>query len=292
MEIGLQIILNSVTAGLLLSLVAIGFSYIFQVTKVFHLAHGAIYATGAFAFWWFFSIFSSWVLSCILSLLTIIIIIYLIEKTIYLQLNKKQTNQSISLIASMGLYIVITNLIALFFGNESKAISDFIQGSYQLNSVIITKIQILQLVISTLLIILFFTYLKISKSDLAFRAISDNQTISEIIGINSQRQRIIVFIIGSSMACVAAILQMLETGIKPQSGMSIVLTAAVIIILTPRLNLFYLILFSVLLIFLQNVIEWFLNAQWKEGITYFILLIVIIYKTEGIISYNFRKDKS
>lgn len=292
MATAIQILINSIVSGLLLSLVAIGFTYIFRVTRVFHLAHGGVYVAGAFTFWWMLTKTNNWFAAVAFAITVVAILIWVIEKAIYLPLNKKQSNQSISLIASMGLYVVIVNVLALLFGNENKIIGNTVSGSFELGNIIFTKVQAIQSIIGVVVIVAFLIYLKISKSNLALQSVSDNVTISKVFGINTESERTKVFIIGSILACIAAILKTMETGIDPQAGMSITLTAAVVAILVARLNVLLIIAFSIGLTILQNSVEWFLNAQWKEGITFLILLLVILFRTEGIISYNLRKDRA
>ena len=84
----------------------------------------------------------------------------------------------------------------------------------------------------------------------------------------------------------------LEVGINPQAGMNITLTASVVAILVSRLNVLLIVAFAIALTLLQNSVEWFLDAQWKDAITFLILLLVILFRTEGIISYNLRKDRA
>lgn len=291
LETGFQIIVNSVISGLLLSLVAFGFTYIFSITKVFHLAHGGIYVTGGMIFWWILTQTNNWYVSITLALILTLILIYLIEKTVYLPLSEKRINQSISLIASMGMYVVIINTLALLFGNENKQIEILASGSYEIGKVILTKVQIIQAMTSCATIVVFYIYLKLTKSNLIFQSISNNETVSKVFGINTESERLKVFLIGSALACVASILKTLEVGIEPQAGMGITLTASVIAILVSRLDISLIVIFSILLTLLQNTIEWFLDAQWKNGITFLILLVVILFRTEGIISYNLRKDR-
>lgn len=292
MEISIQILLNSIVSGLLLSLVVIGFTFIFRTTRVFHLAHGGVYVTGAFACWCTLTKTNNLFTAIAFAIVVVVILIWVIEKTVYLPLNKKQSNQSISLIASMGLYVVIINVLALLFGNENKTIENSISGSYEMSNIILTKTQLIQTVTGIVAIITFLIYLKRSKSNLALQAISDNETISKIFGINTDKERLKIFIAGSVLACIAAILKTLEVGIDPQVGMSITLTAAVVAILVSRMNVLLLIVFSIALTILQNSVEWFLDAQWKDGITFLFLLLVILFRTEGIISYNLRKDRA
>lgn len=290
METAIQIFINSVASGLLLSLVAIGFTYIFRVTRVFHLAHGGVYIAGAFACWWMLTKTNNWLAAVVFAIAVVAILIYLVEKTVYLPLNKRQSNQSISLIASMGLYVVIVNILAMLFGNENKMMVNSISGSYEFGKIILTKVQLIQSAVSITATATFLIYLKLTKSNLALQSVSDNETISKVFGINTESERSWVFITGSVLACIAAILKTMEVGIDPQAGMSITLTAAVVAILVSRLNVLLIIAFAIALTLLQNSIEWFLDAQWKDGITFLILLLVILFRTEGVISYHLRKD--
>ncbi|MBE7516101.1 MAG: branched-chain amino acid ABC transporter permease [Chloracidobacterium sp.] len=271
---------------------AIGFTYIFRVTRVFHLAHGAIFVSGAFSFWWGLSLTANWLLSGILALGICALLIYLIEKVVYLPLSKKQTNQSISLIASMGLYAVVINILALVFGNENKMLSGFATNSYNFGNLILTNIQIYQVAASAMIIVAYGLLQKFSRTGLVLQAISDNESIGQVIGINTDRERLKVFIIGSIFACIAAILRMMDVGMDVHTGMGITLTAAVVAILVSRLSISLILVFTIALSLLQNVTEWFLNAQWRDGITFVILLLVILFRTEGVISYNLRKDRA
>jgi branched-chain amino acid transport system permease protein len=291
-QTALQILLNSTVAGLILSLVAIGFVYIFRVTKVFHLAHGGVYATGGFSCLWLFVKTGDWFLAALFAMTMVSLLISVVEKTVYLPLNNKQSNQSISLIASMGVYVVIVNIIALIFGNENKFFENPISGAYPFAGLIFTKIQIVQSAVCLTTLTLLYIYLKYSKSDLVLQSISDNDTIAKVFGINTEKERVKVLILGSVLAAIAAVLKTLEIGIDPQTGMSITLTASVVAILVARLDMRLIIAFSISLTLLQNTIEWFLSAQWRDGITFLLLLLVILFRTEGIISYNLRKDQA
>src|SRR5690606_19232096 len=100
----------------------------------------------------------------------------------------------------MGLYVVIVNVLAMFFGNENKIIDNTLSGSFELGNIILTKVQTIQSIIGVALIVTFLIYLKFSKSNLALQAVSDNETISKVFGINTESERTKVFIIGSILA--------------------------------------------------------------------------------------------
>ena len=43
-----QLVLNGIVAGAIYALVALGFTIIYKTVRFFHLAHGVVYATGAY----------------------------------------------------------------------------------------------------------------------------------------------------------------------------------------------------------------------------------------------------
>lgn len=285
----LQIVLNSLIAGLVLSLVAIGFTYIFRVTRVFHIAHGGIYTAGAFATWWGLNITSNWLIAVLTGLLVAIFLAYAIEAAIYLPMSKRSSNQVVSMVASMGSYVVIVNCLALTFGNEVETFGSPFVGSVQLIGTTLTYVQLVQCVVA-LVIVMVAMYLGSSRRALPLRALADNDLAARVLGINTDKERKRVLIAGSILAAIAALLRTLDVGIEPQGGMSVTLAAAVVTILVSRLNVFLIVAFAVALTLLQNVVEFFSNAQWRDAITFALLLVVILFRTEGIISYKLRRD--
>lgn len=285
-----QILTNTLISALVLSLVAVGFTFIFRVTKVFHLAHAGIYVTGAFTCWWVLSKTDNWFLATLTSLAIVTGVIYLVEKSIYLPLSQRNADQGISLVSSMGLYVVLVNTLALLFGNDNKTFQTEISGAIELGSVLVTNVQLIQTIVAFLAIAGFLVFLKATGSELPLRAIADNELTSRVIGINTQRQRLNVLVGGSLLAAIGGILRTLDVGIDPQAGMSVTLTAAVVTILVSRLNVPLIVLFAFGLSLLQNCVEWVSNAQWRDGVTFALLLVVILFRTEGVISYNLRED--
>src|SRR5436190_5635752 len=153
-----QILLNSIISALLLSLVALGFNLIFNATKVFHLAHGAMYITAVYATFAFRSVFLrvaslsiSTAVSILLSLLLISALVVAVEYLVYRPLYLKKVNPTISMISSLGVYFLVVNLIALVYGNESVALNNnysiIVANSYFK----VTNIELLHLIIGALL---------------------------------------------------------------------------------------------------------------------------------------------
>lgn len=291
----IQLIFNSIVAGLLLSVLAVGFNLIFNTTKVFHLAHGAVYVCGSYSLMKFLSLLGSdstfgWLIALTLSFLVIILLSMLIELIVYRPLSRRNASQAITLISSMGVYILLVNLIALLFGNETKFLNPNLGDSISFLNIIIVPIQAIQLLTAVALLIAVL-WISNSKNFLQVRAMMSNETVASVIGVNSNAIRMFTMAFGSALAGIAAIFRLYDTGIDPNAGMGITLSAAVAVIIGGGSSIRGTIIASLLIAFLQTTTEWFLSAQWKEGMTFLLLIIVILWRTEGIVSFKMRVEE-
>lgn len=285
-----QILINSIISGLILALVALGFHIIFTTTKIFHIAHGGIYILGAYFFNWLNPIIG-FVPGLICTLLFSFLMGVFIEWIIYKPLKTKSNNQNIALISSLGIYLVLVNLVAMLFGNETKLFDSSFSNSYMISNIIITRPQFFQIIVAVPIIIFFIAFLKLTGYGLKIRAVSNNPVLAGVVGINVQRIRYLVFGIGSVLVVIAALLKAYDTGLDPYSGMAITLSAAVIVIVGGNSSIFGTLIASITLAVIQNYTEYFLSAQWKEPVTFGILIIMLLWRTEGILQFNNRSDE-
>jgi len=286
-----QLLFNTLVSGLQLALVAVGFNLIFNTTKVFHLAHGALYVVGAYALLQFMELQSDiGAIALIGSLIIITILAVLIETLIYQPLAKKKSGQAITLISSIGVYLFMINVIALLNGNETQFVNPGLGSSFSLAGITIVPIQLVQLITAVLLIGGIIILSK-TKWFLKVRAMISEETVASVLGVNTNAIRLWMMVIGSILAGIAAILQLFDTGVDPQRGMAITLSAAVAVIIGGQGSIIGTIIASLFIALLQTFTEWFISAQWKQGLTFLLLIAVILWGTEGIVSFKMRVEE-
>ncbi len=286
----IQIIVNAIINGLLVTLVAVGFNVIFSTTRIFHLAHAALYVLTVYLFLALQNTIG--VFGAIIgSLVGTALVAWLIEKLVYRPLISQTSNSVVSLISSMGVYLFIINAIALFFGNEVKVINSNISASYNIMGITFTFVQLMQLVISTTILAVVFFVLYNSRIGLTMRAVAEDATIAAVMGIPVKTVRISSLVLGSVLAGIAALLKAWDIGIDPYSGMSITFAAAVAVILGGTKSFYGTLIAAVTIAIIQNLIEFWLSAQWKDGITFGLLLVALLFRTEGIVSNLLRIEE-
>lgn len=123
------------------------------------------------------------------------------------------------------------------------------------------------------------------------RALLSHETAAAVIGVNAKRMRLIVMLLGGMCAAVPAILRLYDTGIDPQAGMAVTLSAVVAVIIGGNGSIQGTFVAAMLIAFLQAIIEYLLSAQWREGVTFLLLMAVILARTEGIVSFKLRVEE-
>lgn len=293
----LQILLNGLIAGLLYALIALGFSLIYNGTKVFHIAHGAIYTAAVYLFLaWTLVLGSSltgWSLSVALLLtsISVCLLALLFEISVYRPLSVRRAPPLVTFISSLGLYIIIVNLIALFFGNETKILNPNIEPTITLGDAIVTRMQLIQLIVSSLIILLVFFLLKQTALGRNIRALSDNPILVSVLGINIKRIRFLVLMLGSLLAASASLLKAFDVGVDPHVGLSAVLTAAVAVIIGGANSHFGAVLGALLLGMTQNLVVWFLSAQWQDAMTFVVFILVLLARQDGLLATKLRLEE-
>jgi branched-chain amino acid transport system permease protein len=111
------------------------------------------------------------------------------------------------------------------------------------------------------------------------------------MGINTQRIRYLVLGIGSVMAVSSGLLKVFDTGIEPYSGMTLTLSAVIAVVLGGTRSLYGTIIASFILCLIQGLTEFYLSAQWKDAVTFTLLIGILLLKTEGILQFKIRVDE-
>ncbi len=288
-----QFLANGIVSACSYALVAFGFALIYFTTKTFHFAHGAIYTLSAYLLFTFYNLLKlPLTISVLISLLIIAIFGILIDETIYVPLVKKNSSSLIHMLSSLGLYIVMVNFIAMFYGNETKVLNPGIQPTHQLGTIILTRIQLIIFITALFLLLPSLLFLKTTKLGIMIRAMRDNPDLLMAMGISPQKIRWFVFSAGSVLAGIASILNALDVGIDPNIGMPALLNGAVAVIIGGMGIFEGPLLGALLLGILQSIIIWKASARWQDTITFILLIIFLLFRPQGILGIRRRVEET
>ena len=207
MEFFMQQLINGIALGSLYALTAIGYSLVYAVLELINFTHGTMYMVGAYLFYIFVSLcglpfFPAFLLAIFLTGC----LGYLVERYTLRPLRKKNLPKFTALICTIGVSIVIQNVMLLFLGSETRQYPTLFDGKYiTVVTANISYIQIFVILMSVLMMVALTLFIRNSRTGMAMRATAQNSQATELMGIPVDRVVGLTFFFGAVLAAVSGI---------------------------------------------------------------------------------------
>jgi branched-chain amino acid transport system permease protein len=286
----MQIVFNILFNAALVILVALSFQLIYQTTKFFHIAHAVIISLGAYLTYCFYielnlSIFIAIPVAIILST----IIGVLIEVAIYRRFRERNTQPFLIMIASLGIYTVLQNIISLIWQDDTKSFRFNEIRTNRFMGAFITNEQLITIISSIFVFSIAVVLIKKTTIGKKIQAVSSNETLSNIIGIDSNNTILWSFIIGSAIASFAGILSAANTDITPTMGFNLLLYCMVAMIIGGIGSYVGIIWGALFLSIAQQLGAYYIDSKWMDAIAYTILILFLIWRPLGFSGKRLKK---
>lgn len=286
----MQILINGMIAGLTAGLAALAFSVVYVPARVLYIALGGIYAAAPYITRTCLQAGWPWPLAVIATLLTGIAISLACELLNHAPLERRRASPGAHLISSLGIYIILVQVIALMWGNDVKVLRTGLDATVRAGDIIITRAQILAGMGSLALIAGFFVWLKFSNLGLQFRALADNPTELALRGYNIRRLRLLAFGMSGVLGSASALLMAYDIGFDPHGGLLVILLAIVATIIGGRDSFVGPVLGGVLLGVVRSEVVWILSSRWQEAVTFLLLVLFLYIRPGGLLSRKVRLE--
>lgn len=279
----IQYIVNSLIAASVWTLLGLGFALVLRAGRFFNFAHGIVFTAGAY----FAFLFKAWLgfplaVSLFIAILCSTALGCLMEFFPYRPLRRKGASPLVLLLASLGTYVVLQNMISMVFGDDTKSIrSGPVKEGLNVFGARITPIQILTILVSIVLVVAVAILLKNTKMGKTMRAVASDFKLANVCGLDSDRVILLGFALGSALAGVAGILFALDVDMTPTMGMNALMMGIVAVIIGGVDSIIGIILGALLLGLAQNLGVWYISSQWQDAIAFAILLVFLLFRPQG-----------
>ncbi|HZD26250.1 MAG TPA: branched-chain amino acid ABC transporter permease, partial [Alphaproteobacteria bacterium] len=186
------------------------------------------------------------------------------------------------LIASLGLFIVLENLIGVLAGTDSKVVPDLQYGIYFLGNVFFTELQLFQVIALAGVGALVWAFLRFTSYGKAILAMTDNAEMARVIGIDTVRVSLLVFVIGSAVSAVPAFLILLKDGASPPMGFNAVFVAFLAVVVGGVGSLRGAVLGGFLLGLIESTGMLAIPTEWQSTISFVVLFLVLVFRPTGL----------
>jgi len=214
----------------------------------------------------------------------------LMDIGIYRPLRRRRATPLVLLIASLGMYIVIQNVISAVFGDDTKTIRTWpVREGLPVFGARITPVQIIIIAVAIVLFIATILILKYTKAVIAMRALASNPELSRIVGMDTDRVILYTFLVGSALVGAAGVLISLDIDMTPTMGLNALLMGVVAAIVGGIGSIPGAAVGALILALAQHLGVWKIPSQWQDAIAFGILLVFLIFMPSGVFGRRVRK---
>jgi branched-chain amino acid transport system permease protein len=288
----IQHLINGVSLGSIYALIALGYTMVYGILQLINFAHSEVYMVGAFAAYYTARLlgiettpgFGNLIILLIAAMAVCSILGVSIERLAYRPLRKAPKLNI--LITAIGVSLLLQYSAQILFGADPKVFPTvlddktlFAAGEVELRLFDVTILGVALFFMTGLN--WFVHHTKIGK---AMRAVSANQVVASLMGIDTNRIVSMTFVIGSSLAGVGSVLVgMKYPKIDPLIGLLFGMKAFVAAVLGGIGNLMGAMLGGIIMGLSEEMVVAYISSTYRDAFAFGILIVILFFRQAGLL---------
>ena len=293
MEFFIQQLTIGLAVGGIYALIALGYTMVYGVLKLINFAHGDLFTLGAYLG---FTTLVSFALTDKIGTGTAIVVClvlvmglsalagHIMERAAYRPLRK--SGRLSAVVSALGVSIFLQNAIMLIWGAKSLAYpADLLpQVVVSIAGHPVPLLRLLLFLFSILVMVALNLFINRTRTGMAIRASAIDQGAAKLMGIDVRYVVAIVFMIGPALGGLAGVMVGISYGqITFSMGQLYGLKAFTAAIIGGIGNIPGAMIGGILLGVVEAFGAAYISASWKDAITFFVLILILVIRPTGIL---------
>lgn len=291
-------LINGLALGLLFALIALGFMLIVGVMELINLAHGSLFALGAYVA---MSIIDpdlsswgnvgDWYMGLSLSLRYVIglafapVIVAVVGMGLEICMRRTYGKKAeYGLLLTYGAALVIEETIRITWGSSEQflPVPDAISGAFMAGGMIYSNYRFFAAGFGIFMILAVWLFLEKTPYGSIIKAGAHDSEMVRALGVNLTRLRLLVFGLGASLSAISGVILTPIWGLRPHVGVDVVIPAFLIIVLG-GIGSFWGAVCAGILVGLTVGFVGAYASEWSIISMYILLIVVITFRTRGLL---------
>lgn len=280
----IELLLDGVTFGLMLSLLGVGITLIFGLGEILNLAHGEFAVICAILASIFIDMGVDIVPSIVLSLVIVGLIGLAFERLLLFPVYRAKGEVRIlmGIFMTLGLSLAIHSYLVNTLPKAQFSVRLPFR-SIIIGGLIIRPSSLLSAAISVSVLIVLAFFLKKTYVGKAVRTVAQNEVGSQLCGVNPANLRTLIFAVGAVMAGFAGILYGLIATVTVAVGFDLTTFALIVAIVSGVRSVYGAIISGIILGIVHSVSSFFFGAYISLVIFLVAVILLILARPEGIL---------
>jgi branched-chain amino acid transport system permease protein len=290
---------NVVVTGGMWALLAAGLALVFGVMNIPHFAHGESFMVGAYVGYFVFTPLSNYlkdnpngllaffapIIGVLAATLIGAILGAVLERLIFAPLRKRTRVGWVmnTFLLTVGLSFVMTNGTTLVLGPNFRGIPRYYDvPPMQFLGMRIAVDRIFAFVIAIISIALLTYFMQRTRTGRAIRAVAQDETGAELVGINLGFIHTLTFSLATAMAAMAGAALLFMFQAYPTVGLKPLYFAWYVVMLVGLGNVYGAIVGGFIVALLQTATQQFIGIAWEDVVPTVVMILILILIPSGI----------
>lgn len=226
-----QAVITGVLLGGVYALVSMGLTLIFGVLGIVNFAQGTMLTLAMYVVYELVTgVGLDLYLATVVAIPVLFALGYVVQATMLNRLMRKGETEG-QLLITLGLSLLIANVLLLSFGGQPKSASSPFDGNFRLFGAIVSVPRLIAFCGAIVLALLLTLVLRRTKLGLAIRSVAANAEGAALVGVNVRRVFSLTFGLGAACVGAAGGLVLPFLSLTPSTGEEFTILAFVIVVL-------------------------------------------------------------
>lgn len=275
-------IINGLSIGVAVVLMALGLTIIFGLLDVINMAHGEFYAIGAYAalvligmglpFWW----------ALLLTPLLMAVVGYATERVLIQRVFHSKDRHTLTLLLTFGIAIILEDLLKIVFGANPLRVEQPITGATEMFGLFFPNYRLFLMAVGALVIGAVWIVVFRTRLGAMVRAAAFDRHMAASLGVPVGVVYAGTFAFGVALAGLSGVLLAPIYSVFPTMGRDFVLIAFSVVIIGGMGSIKGAVIAGLLLTQVQSISSLFISPVWSDPLLFSIMVGVLMWRPHGL----------
>ncbi|KAA0892639.1 branched-chain amino acid ABC transporter permease [Pusillimonas sp. ANT_WB101] len=276
-----QILVNGLFSGAIYVLIATGFTLIFGIMRLVNFAHGEFYMIGAFCTYVLIVLLKlPFFIAVFLAIVFAAAIGFILERVLFRPLHGLELQ---GMIMALAIGIALQSAALLIFGPQEVTVPRVVTGAWSVAGIVIAKDRSLVALISAIILVMFYLFMKKTQTGLAIDAVSQDHRTASLMGIPTRKMQSLAFVLGTGLAAFAGALMAPIYDVGPYMGEVPMLKAFIVVIIGGLGSIPGAAIGGLLLGLFESIFATFYTQNIAMIFSFSFVVILLLYKPLGLL---------
>jgi branched-chain amino acid transport system permease protein len=270
--------------GAVYTLMALGLTLVYGVTKVFNFAQGSFYLWGGYIAWAFHEGYFhlNYPLAFAISIGIMFGFGLVYERAIIYPLRRFADWGWTAIIVTLGSALLLDNLALVIFGSRGKTLPHIVEGVFTYGSFTVARHDIAMLFIAIAIMIILALFLGKARAGMAMRGVAQDAVGANIVGIPIDRVFSYTFAITAVFAGIAGMLLAPRTQLYPFVGWPVFCKALVVLVFGGLGSTKGTLIAAFTLAIVEVFVTYYIGAVWSLTVFLVVLMVLLVFRPRGL----------